>query len=58
MTTIAEGVETLEQLERLREEGCNEVQGYYFSHPKTASEVPLMIEGLQQVSEDTNPIEA
>ncbi|HEY0425566.1 MAG TPA: EAL domain-containing protein, partial [Rhodopila sp.] len=50
MTTIAEGVETLEQLERLREEGCNEVQGYYFSHPKTASEVPLMIEGLQQVS--------
>lgn len=33
MITIAEGVETAEQLAALREIGCNEIQGYYFSKP-------------------------
>jgi diguanylate cyclase (GGDEF)-like protein/PAS domain S-box-containing protein len=31
--TIAEGVETADQLSFLRLQGCNEVQGYYFSKP-------------------------
>lgn len=33
LTTIAEGVETAEQLEFLREWGCDEIQGYYISRP-------------------------
>ena len=33
LKTIAEGVETAEQLAFLRLHGCNEVQGYYFSKP-------------------------
>jgi EAL domain-containing protein (putative c-di-GMP-specific phosphodiesterase class I) len=39
IATTAEGVETAEQLERLRVEGCNEVQGYHISLPIPAAEV-------------------
>jgi len=34
ITVVAEGVETYEQLEFLRERGCDAVQGYFLSHPK------------------------
>ena len=37
MSTTAEGVETEEQLEAVREQGCNEVQGFHFSPPIAAS---------------------
>ena len=42
-TTTAEGVETKEQLDILREEGCVETQGYYFSRPMPASGVAKML---------------
>jgi diguanylate cyclase (GGDEF)-like protein/PAS domain S-box-containing protein len=39
IATTAEGIETTEQLERVRAEGCTEVQGYLFSPPRPASEL-------------------
>jgi EAL domain-containing protein (putative c-di-GMP-specific phosphodiesterase class I) len=36
LNCIAEGVETDEQLNSLLENGCNEIQGYYFSKPLSA----------------------
>jgi len=39
IATTAEGVETRDQLDRLRAEGCTEVQGYLLSPPRPASEL-------------------
>ena len=33
ISTLAEGVETLEQFRHVRDRGCTEVQGYYFGRP-------------------------
>ncbi len=44
MSVIAEGVETLEQLEVLKKDGCDEIQGYYFSSPLPLEECTKMLE--------------
>ena len=41
--TIAEGVETAEQLDFLRLHGCNEIQGYYFSKPLRSEEFSAFV---------------
>ncbi len=38
MRTVAEGVETQEQLAFLRERGCNAMQGYVLARPLPAAE--------------------
>jgi EAL domain-containing protein (putative c-di-GMP-specific phosphodiesterase class I) len=45
MTTIAEGVETQEQLDRVRAEGCSAVQGYLTGHPLPAAEAASLMSG-------------
>lgn len=39
MKTVAEGVETREQLDFLRTQGCDYAQGYYFSQPLSGPEI-------------------
>ena len=43
LKTIAEGVETREQLEFLRAHGCDEVQGFLLSRPVEASACPALL---------------
>lgn len=58
MKTIAEGVETSEQLQLLQAEGCSEIQGFLLSPPRPASEIsqilcmsPWLFEGEQPKEE-------
>ena len=44
VTTTAEGVETQKQYERLRAEGCHELQGFLFGRPAPAAEARLLLE--------------
>ncbi len=46
MATTAEGVETEEQLAALSAENCTEVQGFLFSRPRPASEIPALLSAL------------
>jgi EAL domain-containing protein (putative c-di-GMP-specific phosphodiesterase class I) len=39
LDVIAEGVETKEQIKLLKNMGCNQIQGYYFSKPLPAIEI-------------------
>jgi EAL domain-containing protein (putative c-di-GMP-specific phosphodiesterase class I) len=41
--TIAEGVETCDQVRTLRELGCDFAQGYFFARPVRAEELPAVI---------------
>ncbi|MCJ2054218.1 putative bifunctional diguanylate cyclase/phosphodiesterase [Methylobacterium sp. J-070] len=48
MTTVAEGVETAEQMQRIRLEGCTDVQGYLISRPVPAEELARVFAGYPQ----------
>jgi diguanylate cyclase (GGDEF)-like protein len=45
MKVIAEGVDTAAQLEFLREQACDEIQGYYCARPMPAAEVAQRLSG-------------
>ncbi|MCW8907225.1 MAG: EAL domain-containing protein [Sedimenticola sp.] len=55
LSVLAEGVETEQQMQFLRKENCDEMQGFLFSKPVTADEIGEMIrQGFWQVGENGN----
>ncbi|MCW2286434.1 diguanylate cyclase (GGDEF)-like protein/PAS domain S-box-containing protein [Rhodoblastus acidophilus] len=48
MVVLAEGVETEAQLEALRREGCRQAQGFLFSPPVAAHELPGLLQELRE----------
>ena len=51
LSVIAEGVESLEQLDFLRVRGCDEIQGYYFSRPLPVDEFVSFIKSRSKRDE-------
>jgi EAL domain-containing protein (putative c-di-GMP-specific phosphodiesterase class I) len=48
LRTVAEGVETADQLEFLRAHQCDEIQGYYFSRPLPYADLQAMLSHAQE----------
>jgi diguanylate cyclase (GGDEF)-like protein len=53
MTTTAEGVETPDQLRRVREAGCTEAQGHHFGRPRPLAET---LEWLSANDSELRPV--
>ena len=45
LTVVAEGVETKEQADFLREQACDEFQGFYFNKPMPADQFTRLLHG-------------
>ena len=56
VTTVAEGVETQVQLDRVAAEGCREVQGFLFGRPAPSEADKPMIEVLNQRTSAPVPV--
>ncbi len=58
MTVVAEGVETVEQANFLREHACDEMQGFLFSKPVAAERIPELLEANRRLGPPSLPREA
>jgi EAL domain-containing protein (putative c-di-GMP-specific phosphodiesterase class I) len=50
LTICAEGVETVEQEEFLRDHACDETQGFLFSRPVKADEIAILLRTTKHTS--------
>jgi diguanylate cyclase (GGDEF)-like protein/PAS domain S-box-containing protein len=55
MVVIAEGVETAAQLDFLRRNGCDQIQGYYVSRPLPVHELEAMIREWPPAAAEAEP---
>ncbi len=46
ITTVAEGVESSQQAERLRDLGCGDLQGFLFAKPISVTKIPALVDQL------------
>lgn len=56
ISVVAEGVETVRQLNYLHEVGCRFVQGHYFSEPLTADRFEALLQGRAAVNSKKKPL--
>ena len=56
-TTVAEGVETQAQLDRVRLEGCTEVQGYIYGYPAPTDRDAARVDALGGMRDAHRPVE-
>ncbi len=49
MSAVAEGTETLEQVELVRRLGCDEAQGYFFAPPLPPDELADLLAGRRRL---------
>ncbi len=54
LRVVAEGTETVAQVKFLREQGCDETQGFYFSRPLPPNELRAMFDTCQFVIHDND----
>jgi diguanylate cyclase (GGDEF)-like protein/PAS domain S-box-containing protein len=54
LQVVAEGVETREQVDFLRGEGCTQAQGYYFARPLPAADALQYLQGKQRPSKPSS----
>jgi EAL domain-containing protein (putative c-di-GMP-specific phosphodiesterase class I) len=55
LTVVAEGVETQDQMDFLREHACDEMQGFYFSKPITPDEFADLLRNHDPSSQRESP---
>jgi EAL domain-containing protein (putative c-di-GMP-specific phosphodiesterase class I) len=55
LNVVAEGVETAEQQQFLREHACDQMQGYYFSRPVPAADFEALLRQAAPAPQTASP---